>query len=158
MADRVSVLVLDRAAIAAMGLPGGQIYRWGARLGREVKEEAQALLVLHGAGPGPLWESVASSSVPVAPMPGVQVNVRAGTDHALFYIKGTRPHIETTVGRRTTVYRSGPHKGRTDWGFMKFFWLRGGFTRWEQTVFHPGWRGYNFLDEAKDHVLLARGI
>lgn len=155
----VSVLVLNRAKIAAMGLPGGMIYKWASAIGDETKEEARGLLISHGSfKTGRLFESTKSSATPVVPLPGVQINVRATADHALYYIKGTRPHVISTVGKRKIVYQSGRHKGEEDWGFMKFFWFKGGFIRYEQSVFHPGWHGYNYLDDAKEIVLARHHI
>lgn len=159
----LTLLVLDRVAIARMFLPTGMVFRWSAELGREVEADAKALLTpghgvsltgSHGEPPGTLRRSVGHSTVPV--LEGVQVNVRATARSAVFYIKGTRPHV--IESSRTTTYRSGPNAGQVGQGWMKFFWIRAGKIVYAQHVNHPGFRGRNFLNEAKDAVLLRRGI
>lgn len=149
----VTHLVLDRAAIARMFIPGGMVYRWGRSLGREISLVAKGLLRPgQGYVTGELQRSVDSSVVPVGE--GVQVNVRATARHALFYVLGTRPH--TIHSERTIVYQGGRFAGLTDRGWMKF--TSHGERVYAQTVQHPGFRGRNFLDEAKVMVLERRGI
>lgn len=143
----VTLLVLDRAAIARLFLPGGDVYRWGRNLGIEVAEVAKGLLYPgHGYRTGALQRSVDSSVVPVGQ--GVQVNVRATASHAIYYIAGTRPH---RIEPRTFIR---PETGKRAW--LRF--EANGGVRFAKAVNHPGTRGHNFLDEAKEAVLLRRGI
>lgn len=162
----LTLLVLDRAAIMALNLPGGTTWNWSRGLGVEIRREAKDLLIAGGhVDSGALLRSTDYSIVPVGM--GVQINVRASSRHALWFILGTLPHEEQV--QRTIVYANDPPKGSRafnagfragdeDVGYMKFFWIKGGFTRYEHRVWHPGWHGYNYLDEAKLDVLIQRGI
>lgn len=151
----LTLLVLDRVAIERMFLPAGTVFRWAAVLGREVEEEAKAQLFPgHGYVTGDLERSVSHSTVPV--LQGVQVNVRATARHAVFYIKGTLPH--TIESKRIITVQSGKFAGQQQQGWMKFFWFKAGQTVYAQHVDHPGFRGRNFLNIAKNLVLIRRGI
>ena len=63
--------------------------------------------------------------------------VRVGTDHALFVIKGTRPHIirPTTPGGR-----------------LRFFWHRVGHVVYAKVVHHPGTAANNFMWRAMERT------
>lgn len=136
----ITTLVIDHAAVAALFLPEGQVFRWGKRLGEEVEVAAKAhLFWRHGEDTGALKRSIGSSVTPTGN--SFNVSVRA-TDHkALWIHEGTRAHrIEPTDPN----------------GKLHFFWIKQGrFFKGHvgQGIHHPGTRAIPFLRDGMHEVL-----
>lgn len=141
--DGFTILVLDRAKIAAMMLPGGMVYSFTKKTVEEIELVAKAkLLPGRGFRTGELSRSVGHSVTPTA---GTVVgSVRATSRHAIFYHNGT-------IGHRIEPRRpDGVLAFRIFHGFSEVIYAR--------SVWHPGFAGHPFLREAQDEVLSARGI
>lgn len=149
----ITVLVLDRAAIARMNFPGGMTYTWARNLGLEIALRARSSLVPgRGYRTGELQRSVGSSVTPT--VGSVVMNVRATAPHALYYHQGTPPH---TIARNAPLIRDS--NGRIISGVLRFRGYRElGTYAFAPEVPHPGYRGHPFLTDAMDQVLLFRGI
>jgi hypothetical protein len=149
----ITVLVLDRAAIARMNFPGGMTYTWARNLGLEIALRARSsLLPGRGYRTGELQRSVGSSVTPTAG--SVVMNVRATASHALYYHEGTAPH---RIARNAPLIRDS--NGRIVSGVLRYRKFRelGGYS-FAPEVMHPGYGGHPFLTDAMDQVLLFRGI
>lgn len=150
----ITILVLNRARLETLGLPGGMVYRWATNLGREMALVAQNKLVPgHGYRTGELRRSISHSVTPAGG--SVAMNVRASAKHAVFYHEGTRPHHE----------EANPPKKFMHWVDLGFSPGVGGFSiaelgasHFARAVSHPGYHGTPFLRDAQREVLAARGI
>lgn len=145
-AGGITLLVLNPAAIQREYEPGGITWRYFRDIARETAEVAKAKLIPgRGYRTGELQRSVDFSVTPVPN--GLQANVRASANHALYYHEGTANHGTGYIYPRH-VYASGQQPR------LRFV-SRG--RRWDLPRVR-GQVGHPFLNDAKTEVLQAHGI
>jgi hypothetical protein len=139
----ITVLVLNRAAIAGFNFPGGMTYRWVREKARLIQLRAAVKLGPgHGLRTGELLRSLGSSATPTGG--GVVGNVRATARHAYWYHEGNGP------GK---IYPRHPQirdaNGRIRSGGLTFT-SRG--RRWNLASVNS-YEGHPFIAEAMEEVL-----
>lgn len=122
---------IDASALQRLlGASGGP----GSRLLLRKAERVAALARVYAAGHGSIPEGIV-----VGPVADKSVKVISTNPHTVLVSLGSRPHYIRPITNRRSRSGRGP-------GYLRF--VQGGRVRYARVVYHPGYRGDDFLVRA----------